>query len=170
MFLSTAHTEKDIRSFIDCIKSSTLKLIKENYFVLGEKKIKESFETLPMITPQDRFFKIAKSEDKFERLSAQIALGIEFIGEFNEEHFKKAFSEIVDRYESFHARYDLEGKKIEFGKKNTYSIGNLDLSSLSDPEKSLHDWFLENSKTELDPSTDPLKVDIINHTKNRLPL
>lgn len=162
MFISTAHSEEDINNFIVAIKESVLELVKEGHIISNNKSAqKETSKTVQMIATQKRFSKLTISNNQFDKLSAQIAACIELKGHLNVDVLKKSITDTLERYDSFSAKYFPEKETITFGVKNIIKASFIDLSSIDEPEENAHIWLKENALSVLDPSSQPIKIDIL---------
>ncbi len=149
MFISTAHTDADIREFVDKTKEAVNELINIGYIKANRKvEIKPKEKVISkhkFIDAHHRFAKLIQQNQVGEQAGV-IALAMELEGDFNFKALKSAVSETLNRHEVFGSRFFVEDGVMELGHENTCQVQEIDFRDLENSSSHLYEWMLENVK------------------------
>jgi acyl transferase domain-containing protein len=156
-FLSTAHTEQQLKFFVNAVKKSTEELI-ENKFYSSEKKsqsnslasIMKTEESYNLIPAQNRFIRIEANDETSHRAN-NICVSAKVKGQLDVNKLQQALEFITKKRDIFKWSLDLVSKKQYFSnKEKPIDFEFINLRSINRPWKILDNQLLEISKTRFD--------------------
>ncbi|MCB0421928.1 MAG: aminotransferase class III-fold pyridoxal phosphate-dependent enzyme [Bdellovibrionales bacterium] len=179
MFLSTAHSEKDIREFIEAIKNTVTELISIGY-IPGDTEsntipkldtqIEQSTKligTEKMILPQERFVELHQ-KGSLGQSACNISLALSLKGDIDIYKLKSAIVQSMEQHESLNAKYDIANKQVEFYSNPKHDVTVVDFSSMSVPADSLNAWLIDVGNQPLNLSEQCVKVSILQLGENEV--
>ena len=143
-FLSSAHSDDDIKKIIDAFKESVVELQENGFFpspLDGGNGFKNKSEVTELKSNQ---FPLADAQKEIW-LASQISEAsncafnesnnIEFKGKMNVEAFKRAFDRLIQRHDALRTTFSSDGKYQIVNDKTEFKLDFLDLSPLSESDK-----------------------------------
>ncbi len=131
LFLSTAHTESDIKKFIETVRATTDELIEHGFF---KKKVlnsgtanaradapaapngHERHEPSWGFTPSQSRFQNLSLTSEYGEAASHICLTVKMKGELQIDVLEKSLQNVVNHYDAFRLRFDLDSGRQWFEK------------------------------------------------------
>lgn len=143
-FLSSAHSDEDIKKIIDAFKESVIELQENGFFPAqldGENGLKNKSEVIdqklsqfPLADAQKEIW-LASQVSEISNCAFNESNNIEFKGKMNVEAFKRAFNRLIKRHDALRTTFSSDGKYQIVNDKSDFNLDYLDLSPLSDSDK-----------------------------------
>lgn len=179
-FLSSAHSDDDIKKIINAFKESVIELQDNGFFPAplegGNGKIEKvetvAFETnqFPLADAQKEIW-LASQISEISNCAFNESNNIEFKGKMNFDAFRRAFDRLIQRHDALRTTFSGDGKYQIVHDKINFNLDFIDLSELqeSDKEKELDRLIQNEPKIPFDLVKGPLlrtcliKLDDENH-------
>lgn len=163
MFLSTAHSDEDVKKFIQVVKDSTDELIKLRFLVprdagagLSKKpEGKSAHQSYALLPSQERFVALTEQGLAGEA-AAHICVAVKMKGELNKKLLEEALDTVVGHYDAFRLRVELKQKRQFFAPPQKLSIKMEDLTKAKIPWRALDERLREEGARPFDPANEPL--------------
>lgn len=164
MFLSTAHTDDDIESFIEAVKDILRDFLSIGYVERGD--VNHSTEQastdvfFDMIPSQKRFAEVLSSDCLYDRVSTQIVTGLKISGQLDTSKLITSIETLVQsRYDSILCSYQISKFKLSFNRNQlNFKVTEMDFSSLPDNQEVYRDWKCSVVSNVLDINVCPLEI------------
>ncbi len=168
MFISTAHTEEDIKTFIDKTKESVEELIKSGFITSTKKKSIDrlvEYKSFEMTDSHKRFIPLC-TIDKELRSCAHISVALRLVGEIDKKVLEKSVNDVLYSHDFLNTSYDIKNEKILFAEKKEISLDNLDFSTLENPEQELKNWMMLNGSKPFDLKNELVRMHLVKINKS----
>ncbi len=172
MFLSTAHSEDEIKQFVNDIKATTDELIKIGY-IPGEiaegTEIntqsssllpKPSFEkmSLDLIEPQTRFYDLVGNEST--ATVANICVAVDLMGQVDKKLLEASIQKSIVRHDILWANF--ADAKAHFGERvSGFELKTTDLTQVTAKESALKEILSDLASTPMGPEQFPISIELI---------
>jgi glutamate-1-semialdehyde aminotransferase/malonyl CoA-acyl carrier protein transacylase/acyl carrier protein len=171
LFLSTAHSDEDIKFFIKKTKLVINQLIDNGYIktgisgveIISEKKMTRSNEILRrQFTHEHKRFQNMCLLGDTGALAAKLTVGIELLGQIDLLKLKEAVESVLNGHDSLKSYYDLEKTEIIFNQLEQVNVSLVDFIDLKDNEAALKAFLEGQAREVIDLEQKCLDVHIIS--------
>uniref|UniRef100_A0A7V2ZI69 Amino acid adenylation domain-containing protein n=1 Tax=Ignavibacterium album TaxID=591197 RepID=A0A7V2ZI69_9BACT len=181
-FLSTAHSDEDIKKIIEAFKESVIELQNGGFFPAplegGNGNIQNNVITeivsnkFPLADAQKEIW-LSSQINETSNLAFNESNNIELIGKLNFEALRKAFDRLIKRHDALRTTFSSDGKYQIVHDNINFKLDLIDLSDLSDTdkEKELNRLIQNEPKIAFDLVNGPLiraSVVKLNESKHNL--
>jgi amino acid adenylation domain-containing protein len=166
-FLSSAHSDEDIKKIIEAFKESVVELQENGFFPSplnggnGFKNKSEGTELksnqFPLADAQKEIW-LASQLSEASNCAFNESNNIEFKGKMNVEAFIRAFDKLIERHDALRTTFSSDGKYQIVNDNTDFKLDHLDLSPLSenDKKKELNHLIQNEPKIPFDLVRGPL--------------
>lgn len=159
-FISTAHDDADIATFIHHVKDTVEEMRAHGYLPVRASAI-ESARTPPvemrLNAAQKRFAWFARAAGA-DAAICNIPFSLELTGSLDLHHLQGAFNDVIGRHEALRARFDLANGTQHFVAQAPLAIESMDFSDLRETERphALERWKNAEAARPFDLACAPL--------------
>lgn len=166
-FLSSAHSDEDIKKIISAFKESVVELQENGFFPApfeggnGEVKKAENVEVklnqFPLADAQKEIW-LASQISEISNCAFNESNNIEFKGKMNVDAFKRAFDRLIQRHDALRTTFSSDGRFQIVHDLIDFNLDIIDLSELkeTDKEKELNRLIQNEPKIPFDLVNGPL--------------
>ncbi|HWM71945.1 MAG TPA: aminotransferase class III-fold pyridoxal phosphate-dependent enzyme [Steroidobacteraceae bacterium] len=161
-FLSTAHDDADIASFIRAVKDTVEEMRAGGYFparaqARGLEPANRATGEMPLNAAQERFAHFARAENQ-DAAICNIPFSLKLTGPLDLPHLEEAFNDVIGRHEALRASFDLARGMQHFAADASLQIEILDFDAVAGAEKTyaVERWKQADAARRFDVAAAPL--------------
>ena len=171
-FLSTAHTDEDIKHIVNAVKESVKELQKGGFFPSSEKPVQfiapaemksqsasavKENGGIPLTDAQKQLWVLANMDDEGS-LAYNLYISLQLKGTVHLEAMRQAVRQVIDRHEALRTVISPDGEVQKYSPSLPIDLLLIDFSEKDSDEREsrLTEWFWKESKESFDLSNGPL--------------